>query len=127
MDPYNREGEPITLDEWASLLADRDYKIVEQTQIPETEILVSTVWLGIDHSFGYSDKPVLFETMVFGMGEEIQERWHTEDEARQGHRQILAKVLGTAVDPSNLDQFIKDNRFRDARRSVGVERRQIGS
>lgn len=27
---------------------------------------VSTVFLSLDHNLGYSDRPVLFETMVFG-------------------------------------------------------------
>jgi hypothetical protein len=52
---------------------------------------VSTVFLGIDHSFG-GKKPLLFETMIFG-GEfdenEYQERYSTYRQAEKGHKKAL--------------------------------------
>lgn len=57
---------------------------------------VSTVFLGLDHSFGIGAKPVLFETMVFGGpldGE--QERYCTWDEAEEGHKEMLKRALTT--------------------------------
>lgn len=49
-------------------------------------VRVSTVFLGLDHSFGGS-VPLLFETMIFG-GEhdQFQERYSTWDEAETGHK-----------------------------------------
>lgn len=52
---------------------------------------VSTVFLGLDHSYS-GHTPLLFETMVFGMDDEIQERWTTWDEAETGHKAVLEKV-----------------------------------
>jgi hypothetical protein len=48
-------------------------------------VKISTVFLGLDHSFGGS-VPILFETMVFG-GEHdgYQERYATWEEAEAGH------------------------------------------
>jgi hypothetical protein len=55
---------------------------------------VSTVFLGIDHSFG-SGGPLLFETMIFG-GEHDQwcDRYSTRQEAFAGHAAAVAMVRG---------------------------------
>ncbi len=54
----------------------------------ENNVEVSTVFLGIDHSFG-GRHPILFETMIFG-GEHDQEmdRYSTWEEAEEGHRKM---------------------------------------
>ncbi len=60
--------------------------------------LVSTVFLGIDHSFGLTDEPTLFETMVFtppSWGDEKCERYSTWDQAMTGHLQMCHKVLAS--------------------------------
>lgn len=51
-------------------------------------VLVSTIWLAMDHSFGYGE-PIHWETMVFG-GEMdgYQERYTSEEEALAGHERI---------------------------------------
>lgn len=54
---------------------------------------ISTVFLGIDHSFGDESKPILFETLVFGGkldGE--MERYSTWEEAKKGHKEMVNKV-----------------------------------
>jgi hypothetical protein len=57
---------------------------------------VSTVFLGIDHSFLRSGPPVLFETMVFANKLEeldgMQDRYCTWDEAETGHEAMVALV-----------------------------------
>lgn len=54
---------------------------------------VSTVFLGLDHSFGDDGPPVLFETMVFGGPlDEEQARYHTWEEAEAGHAAMMARV-----------------------------------
>lgn len=57
-------------------------------------VVVSTVFLGIDHSFGRDGAPVLFETMVFRGREEEpeQHRYSTIAEARAGHEVVTARV-----------------------------------
>lgn len=70
----------------------------ENKRVAETPLkgkgYVSTVFLGIDHSHGIGDTPILFETMVFGgfLDQEIM-RYETYEEALKGHEAmvILAK------------------------------------
>lgn len=58
---------------------------------------VSTVFLGIDHSF-FSGPPVLFETMIFGgENDQYQERYHTLEEAMVGHEKAVALAKGEAA------------------------------
>ena len=60
---------------------------------------VSTVFLGIDHSFGRDGPPIVFETMVFKYGDwdsgDLQEndidRYATIEDARAGHKAMVAK------------------------------------
>jgi hypothetical protein len=62
------------------------------------EVVVSTVFLGMDHSFN-GGTPVLFETMIFG-GEydQFQERYCTWDEAEEGHKVACELVSKIAID-----------------------------
>jgi len=57
-------------------------------------VRVSTVFLGLDHSFG-EGPPLLFETMVFGESPLQEEcvRYATWEEAEQGHKAMLEKVI----------------------------------
>jgi len=54
---------------------------------------VSTVFLGMDHSFGGST-PILFETMVFGSKkyEGYEKRYSTWHEAEIGHQTAIREV-----------------------------------
>lgn len=58
---------------------------------------VSTVFLGLDHSFG-DGPPLLFETLVFGgpLKDEMN-RYSTYDEAVAGHVKMLARVKEAAA------------------------------
>ena len=46
---------------------------------------VSTVFLGIDHSFALHAPPILWETMIFGADAEYSERYATRADAERGH------------------------------------------
>ena len=97
---YDRKGQPMEMTDWGVKFGDRDYQIVAQHWIRGW--MVSTVWLGIDHGFGYSPAPVIFETMVFPpgdeasehgvMSEEYCERYSTEEAAQAGHDRALSWV-----------------------------------
>lgn len=65
---------------------------VDATEIGDAR--VSTVFLGLDHSFG-DGPPEVFETMVFG-GVLDQEcvRYATKAEAIAGHAAMCARVKG---------------------------------
>ena len=66
-------------------------RIVKQTPIAD-DIRVSTVFLGLDHSWG-KGAPLLFETMCFGGPlDEAQDRYSTWQEAEEGHKAMIAQV-----------------------------------
>jgi hypothetical protein len=101
---YNRKGEPIPLEEWATgFEGDR---IISQDIVGEH--FVSTVFLGLDHRFG-SGPPLIFETMIFCRHEpkrnkympwkirpcsldNYQDRYSTEEEAATGHIRAMNLV-----------------------------------
>ena len=67
-------------------------RIIARTVVHEG-IEVSTVFLGLDHRFGESGPPILFETMVFGglCDGDIQ-RYPTMEESRRGHWAMVNRV-----------------------------------
>ena len=62
------------------------------------DVRVSTVFLGLDHSYGHGP-PLLFETMVFVNGvSETCDRYSTWAEAEEGHaRQVDAIFKATPI------------------------------
>jgi len=94
---YQRDGKPYTgatdmeiLLKWGNDFENIDLKRVAQDKL-KNGVFVSTVWLGMDHSW-FGGKPLIFETMVFGAGEEEeQERYSTEKEALAGHKRFVEK------------------------------------
>ena len=65
-------------------------RTVAKTEIGD--IRVSTVFLGIDHSF-CGGVPILFETMVFGLeDDEMCDRYSFWAEAVIGHKKTCSKV-----------------------------------
>lgn len=87
---------------WGEFMKSKD-RIVAQDHVGH--YLVSTVFLGINHSFGRGE-PLLFETMVFDENtrhkrygnipreymDNYQERYHTWEEAEIGHKRIVDMV-----------------------------------
>jgi hypothetical protein len=78
--------------EWARWYESAD-RTVRKTDV--NGVLVSTVFLGIDHRFAGFGPPILFETMIFG-GEhdEHQDRCATWDEAIAQHEAAIARAKG---------------------------------
>jgi hypothetical protein len=105
---YDRLGVGISMAEWADLREDPDYYRIGSTTIAE-RWWVSTVWLGIDHGWGWLPGrdgpyvPIIFETMVFDHGPDVarddryrdyeQERYSTEGQAREGHERMVQLVM----------------------------------
>ena len=87
-DCYDRSGEAITSARWALLFEDKRYQVVKQSNVGP--VLISTVWLGIDHSFGHGP-PQIFETMTFGSEDEEQYRYASEAEALEHHAELVAQ------------------------------------
>jgi hypothetical protein len=66
---YDRQGKAIGMGDWAALRnededPDLDYIVVARTRF-DSDLEVSTVWLGIDHNFMMHGPPIIFETMIF--------------------------------------------------------------
>lgn len=87
---------------WGNDSEDRDNKIVRlQTLMDGREL--STVWLGLDHAWGFKPrKPLIFETALFnpfnndsGYPEcDILARYSTEQEALEGHQYFADSYNG---------------------------------
>lgn len=59
-------------------------------------VMVSTVFLGLDHRMPGDRKPVLFETLVRGEGSPLDqecERYSTWEEAEAGHREMVQRMV----------------------------------
>ena len=79
---------------WGLWYANTDRRVRKET-VCGSEI--STVFLGMDHSFG-SGKPLLFETMVFdGPLDGEMERCSTWDEAEAMHERMVERVRAAGV------------------------------
>lgn len=101
-DYYDRAGHPIEHLEWARLFELDGYKRVLLTELLDGGE-VSTVWLGLNHSWRAGEAPLIFETMVFGgPHDQDQWRWHTQEEAEAGHTWIVAQ-LDAGKDPTQAD------------------------
>ena len=93
---YTLDGKtPVPTDdvmEWAKMFKNTDNRRVAWDEVGDARI--STVFLGLDHSFG-EGSPLLFETMVFTNQLEWDgycERYCTWEEAETGHARILQLV-----------------------------------
>lgn len=114
---YDRDGNPISMERWRELYADRDYVIVKQEDIDEGHWL-STVWLGLDHGWGGTLK--IFESMIFNKDPNGDSDWQdlecrrysTLREAQEGHealkREWRAAMLQKFKEALNQHGGIKD-------------------
>lgn len=65
-------------------------KVIGRTNIGD--VLISTVFLGLNHGFGERD--LWFETMVFGgTDNEAMERYETLDQAKHGHEKAVRAII----------------------------------
>ncbi len=88
----NNKPIPASITEAADWLEEgSDRRTVKRDEIGD--ILVSTVFLGLDHSWTPGGKPVLWETMIFG-GEhdQYQERYTSHKDALEGHKKALTLI-----------------------------------
>src|SRR5262245_27781330 len=86
------KGNPIpepNLRKWGEWF-DKHDRVVKQTYFPspwegKDAILVSTIFLAMDHRLSGSGPPILWETMIFrGEHDQYQERYSSLEAARQG-------------------------------------------
>lgn len=99
----NDEGDPEPCEDlmtWARFMENQDARRIALDTVGE--VMISTVFLGLDHNFanfaGVVGGAILFETMIFnGPHDQEQQRYHTRLEALQGHLEMLARVLKESV------------------------------
>ncbi len=80
---------------WGAWLESADRKVDDTWFYKNTskEIRVSTVFMGLDHSFGGEPSPILYETMIFGGPfDQDMQRYSTRQEAHRGHKEMVHKV-----------------------------------
>lgn len=87
----NRKAVPCDLHTWGAMMNEIGARRVAETIIGD--IRVSTVFLGLDHSFG-GGPPLLFESMAFGLpgDDEWQERCTTWEEADAMHAAMCERA-----------------------------------
>lgn len=90
---YNRDGQPIDINEWARLRETGQGRVAHN-RIWWRNRRVSTVWLGMNHGW-FGEDIQIFETMVF-KGKSYEDvyckRYATEAEAIAGHKAVLRKL-----------------------------------
>lgn len=90
----NKNVIPATLMEWGSYLQqNRKDRIVKKEIVNGCKI--STVFIGLDHSFSFSPIPEIFETMIFvdeDMKDIYLDRYATWKEAEEGHERAVQWV-----------------------------------
>jgi hypothetical protein len=89
---YDRNGEPMGFRAFAEAWEGERHVGNDEVRGATATAQVSTVWLGINHNL-FGGPPLIFETMVFGGPlDQEQERYATEEQARAGHAEMLARV-----------------------------------
>lgn len=97
---YKKDGSPYrgtdreVLAAFAKDFEDTPSRIVGREEL-DNGLLVSTVWMGIDHNWGCNNRPLIFESMVFLQnhrgGELDVWRYSTWEEAFRGHKMLVKK------------------------------------
>jgi hypothetical protein len=92
----DKEPVPCTMEEWADGMTDPNWKRVRSLKIGKLH--VSTIFLGLDHSWG-DGPPLVFETMIFAghMDHEYQTRCSTYNQAVKGHWRAIGYLIGSII------------------------------
>ncbi len=97
--------------QWARDKASKDSARIQQDYVfwGFGKSNVSTVWLGLDHSFDGKGPPIIFETMIFGGPiNGYQWRYSTKEEALAGHKKVLYKARFSILIKLFEKIFIRD-------------------
>lgn len=106
---YDMNGKPITLMTWARQV-EHDNVTLAYTRIDSIvprrlTLEVSTVWMGLDHNFSGIGPILIFETMVFGDVEGLEEaQWRYSDKhtALREHYAVVTTVKRALGFPPEL-------------------------
>ena len=80
--------------EWAEFMMNTGKRQLAKDLLGD--VLISTVFLGIDHNYAGTSEPVLWETMIFG-GQHAgyQKRYTSKEQALEGHKEAVELVKGS--------------------------------
>ena len=88
----NKKIKEVLIDEWVKWVKNPENRIIKHDECDK--ILVSTVFLGIDHNWSGKGEPVLFETMIFGgKYNNYQERYTSYEDAIKGHKKAKKLII----------------------------------
>lgn len=118
---YGRDGQEISLEEWAALLERIDGRRMAKTEVVTPtgqHILVSTVLIGLDMNYASEGPPIIFETMTFDEtpgADDTDDRWRdietrryaTEVEALQGHAEIVGWLEAFGYEPQDQERPVE--------------------
>jgi hypothetical protein len=94
----NEEGEPRQCNDlldWAGWFEVADRRVaLDMVGEGDEQYCISTVFLGLDYGFGWQDKPIVWETMVFKGKESM---WHdrcsgSREQALAMHAEMVKKI-----------------------------------
>jgi hypothetical protein len=97
-DLYILEGHtPVRVydfDAWGEWFMRADRRVARSRKFTG-HVKISTVFLGMDHGFFPHEKPLVFETMIFGGAcSGWCWRYRTWDDAVRGHRSAVRRAIG---------------------------------
>jgi hypothetical protein len=106
---YDRQGQPMTMHQWAQKVEDENYTHIARDVIgpdepldPAPLITVSTLWRGVNANWR-NDEPLIYETLITGGGHDATGmRYATEKQAREGHRRVVDELrAGRGLRPAS--------------------------
>lgn len=105
---FNRNGDPISYEEWSMLFEDNTYRVIKQTVIDD--FLISTIWHGID--IFPSHYPNVFETVIIADDRVLLAgpyKRHIEQLALNVHAMLEKWLRGNiyAIRAAGLQQFLE--------------------
>lgn len=89
---YDRDGNEITMADYERLLYEHgeEYRRVDWDQVGD--VVVSTVWTGMNQGLPGYGPPLMFETMVFDPQPNQRWKWSTDESAMLGHATVVDAV-----------------------------------
>lgn len=94
------QGNPVEVDHetWSTSHWQQDNTLARDIV---GQILISTVFLGLNHDYGEEGPPILWETMAFAVDGDIigeyQERYSSREAALAGHRRAVLLATAKAI------------------------------
>ena len=85
---FDEGGNPISQEEWAVVFGGPRWQLIDE----DDDVRVSTVYIGLNHEFDPNRPPLIFETLVFVGGDEVEGmRYTTKLDATVGHDNLWHK------------------------------------